>query len=106
MREISRKERVRCPMCGAASSLGEWNDLTYEACTNREMRRAFMELKNPAAFKESSNKFYRCPKCLKWSSGCSLRIIDTEDSFLKSLGGKLNLKIIKRENVEQNLDNQ
>ena len=83
---ISRNEHVRCGWCMKVSSLGEWNDLTYSKCTNREMKRAFTQLTSEKAFLRKSDTFYLCPHCGKWSRGSQLSIVDTEDHKLLSLG--------------------
>lgn len=83
---ISRKEQVMCSWCGNKSQLGEWNDLTYSKCTNREMKRAFTQLTDERAFLKKSDTFYICPVCKKWSRGSQLRIVDTEDKKLLKLG--------------------
>ena len=83
---IKRSEHVRCGWCGKISTLGEWNDLTYSKCTNREMKRAFTLLSEERAFLRKSDTFYMCPKCEKWSRGSQLSIVDTEDKKLLRLG--------------------
>ena len=85
---INRNEHIRCGWCNRVSTLGEWNDLTYSKCTNREMKRAFTQLTNEKAFLRKSDTFYICPNCSKWSRGCQLSIVDTEDKRLRSLGGE------------------
>lgn len=84
---ISRDEMVECSWCGEKATLGEWNDLTYSKCTNREMKRAFTPLTSEKAFLRKSDTFYLCPKCNAWSRGCNLSIVDTDDKKLLSLGG-------------------
>jgi hypothetical protein len=83
---ISRDENVRCGWCGKASKLGEWNDLTYSKCVNREMKRAFTQLTSERAFLRKSDTFYMCPRCSKWSRGSQLSIVDTTDEKLMKLG--------------------
>jgi hypothetical protein len=73
------------------SSLGEWNDLTYSKCTNREMKRAFTQLTSEKAFLRKSDTFYLCPKCEKWSRGSQLSIVDTTDPKLLRLGRELTM---------------
>jgi len=85
---IERNEKVKCGWCNERSTLGEWNDLTYSKCTNREMKRAFTQLTNEKAFLRKSDTFYICPKCFKWSRGSQLSIVDTKDKRLLSLGGE------------------
>ena len=70
--KISRTEKVRCGWCFKDSLLGEWNDLTFSKCTNREMKRDFTQLSD-------SNT---------WSRGSQLRIVDTDNESLKRLGGE------------------
>lgn len=86
--KISRDEQVMCGWCYTKSSLGEWNDLTYSKCTNREMKRAFETLTNSNVFKRNSVHFYECPSCHKWNRGSQLRIVDTDNPMLKNLGGE------------------
>ena len=83
---ISKQEHVRCGWCGEVSNLGEWNDLTYSKCTNREMKRAFTSLTDSKAFIRKSDTFYMCPKCSKWSRGSQLSIVDTNNPMLSKLG--------------------
>lgn len=85
---ISRDEKIRCNWCGKASKLGEWNDLTYSKCVNREMKRAFTQLTNEKAFNRSSDTFYICPCCKKWSRGSQLSIVNASDKRLEKLGGE------------------
>ena len=79
---------IRCGWCGDVSDLKEWNDLTYSKCVNREMKRAFTPLMTERAFNSKSDTFYLCPQCEKWSRGCQLSIVDTDDTKLLRLGGK------------------
>lgn len=83
---INRSEHVRCGWCMRTSALGEWNDLTYSKCTNREMKRAFTQLTQEKAFMRKSDTFYICPKCNKWSRGSQLAIVDTTNEKLLRLG--------------------
>ena len=83
---IDRKEHVRCGWCMHIADLGEWNDLTYSKCTNREMKRAFTQLTEEKAFYHKSDTFYLCPNCNKWSRGSQLAIVDTDDKKLLKLG--------------------
>lgn len=79
---------VQCPWCGASNKLKDWDDYTYSHCTNREMKRAYTHLNNSKAFKRSSDTFYICKCCNKWARGSQLSIINTDDKFLRSLGGE------------------
>jgi hypothetical protein len=85
---IGRHEKVKCDWCRKTSELGEWNDLTWSRCTNREMKRAYTPLTEERAFLKKSDTFYECPKCHKWSRGCQLRIVDTDNPKLLRLGGQ------------------
>jgi hypothetical protein len=85
---IGRHEKVKCDWCRKTSELGEWNDLTWSRCTNREMKRAFTPLTDEKTFLRKSDTFYECPKCHKWSRGCQLRIVDTDNPRLLRLGGQ------------------
>lgn len=91
---ISDLEIVRCPRCGKTSSLRDWDDKSYKACLSREMRRAFVHLKNEKAFKRSTDTFYLCPKCNNWSRGSQLTI-ESEDIKLKKLGREPLFNIVK-----------
>lgn len=79
---------VQCPLCGTSNKLKIWDDDTYGKCTNREMKRAYTHLNNSKAFKRNSDTFYICRNCKKWSRGSQLSIVNTEDKFLRSLGGE------------------
>lgn len=96
--KISRNEKVRCAWCFKDSSLGEWNDLTFNRCTNREMKRDFTQLSDSKAFLHKSNTFYLCPKCNTWSRGSQLKIVDTDNEALKRLGGESVTNHIKSSN--------
>ena len=91
---LSRDLDIECPYCYKASKLGSWNDLSYEKCSNREMKRAFKHLNDPKAFEEKSDRYYICPKCGKWVGGWALKIVNTADEALKKLGGKAVLKVL------------
>lgn len=96
--KISRNEKVRCGWCFKDSLLGEWNDLTFSKCTNREMKRDFTQLSDSKAFLHKSNTFYLCPKCNTWSRGSQLRIVDTANEALKRLGGESVTNPVKSSN--------
>lgn len=85
---ISRNEKVLCGWCLKTSSLGEWDDLTYSKCVNREMKRAYTKLSDEKAFLRKSDTFYLCPVCGQWSRGCKLKIVGTTDKRLLKLGGE------------------
>lgn len=85
---ISKDENIMCGWCGKKSTLGEWNDLTYSKCFNREMKRLYTQLTEEKAFYRKSDTFYICPKCSRWSRGSQLTITDTTDSRLQRLGGE------------------
>lgn len=95
---LSRSLNVRCGWCGEVSYLGTWNDKTYEKCTNREMKRAFVALTNERAFLRKTDSFYICPCCEKWSRGSQLKIVNTEDAKLLRLGGETTVSAIKSSN--------
>ena len=92
--ELSRTLDVKCTWCGKASTLGEWNDLTYSKCTNREMKRAFTALTSKKAFLRASDTFYICPHCNRWSRGSQLSIVNTDDPKLKRLGNESVVKSV------------
>ncbi|MBO5388009.1 MAG: hypothetical protein J6A59_07715 [Lachnospiraceae bacterium] len=85
---IDRHVDVKCGWCAKTATLGEWNDLTYSRCTNREMKRAFINLTAEKAFMRKSDTFYECPNCHKWSRGSQLSIVNTNDARLLRLGGE------------------
>lgn len=85
---IGKQEKVLCGWCYKTSTLGEWDDLTYSKCTNREMKRAYTRLTEEKAFLRKSDTFYVCPVCGKWSRGSQLKIVDTNDKRLLKLGGE------------------
>lgn len=96
--KIDKKEMVRCGWCFKDSTLEEWNNLTFSRCVNREMKRDFTHLTDSKAFLHKSNTFYMCPKCNAWSRGSQLRIVDTDNEFLKKLGGESVTTPIKSSN--------
>lgn len=78
--QVSRNDKIRCGWCYKESTVGEWNDLTYSQCTNREMKRLFQPLMDKRAFNRNSVSFYQCPLCGKWLRGNQLTLIkDSED---------------------------
>lgn len=85
--KIEDTEKIKCPRCGKNSSLLEWDAYTFEQCTSREMRRAFLHLNSSKAFEAKSDTFYICPTCKQWSRGSQL-IIDSKDPMLSKLGRK------------------
>ena len=89
---IDRNEHVRCSWCYGVSPLGDWNDLTYSQCTNREMKRAFRSLKNRQVWGKESKNFYKCPNCANWSRGNKLRVI-SDNAELSKLGNEPLFKI-------------
>lgn len=96
--KISRTEKVRCGWCFKDSELGEWNDLTYSKCTNRQMKRDFTQLNDTKAFMHRTDSYYICPKCNTWSRGSQLKIVDTDNEQLKRLGGESVSSPIKSSN--------
>lgn len=92
---ISRKEKVRCGWCYKSANLGDWNDLTYSKCYNREMKRAFIALTDVKAFSRKADTYYMCPNCGEWSRGSQLSIIETTDEKLKKLGNEYVIKLKK-----------
>jgi hypothetical protein len=93
---ISRHEKIMCGWCAGVSTLGEWNDLTFSKCTNREMKRAFTQLTESKAFLHKSDTFYICPKCNKWSRGSQLKIVDTDNKMLLKLGGEKTISTLDK----------
>lgn len=85
---IGRNEDVKCPRCNNISKLGEWNDLTYSKCVNREMKRVFTQLTQEKAFKNNTDSYYVCPICNDWSRGNQLKIVNTTNEKLLKLGGQ------------------
>jgi len=85
---ISRNEDIRCAWCLKTAKLGIWNDNTFSKCLNREMKRAFTQLTSEKAFLRKSDTFYLCPNCERWSRGSQLKIVNTTDERLLSLGGE------------------
>lgn len=95
---INRSEKVRCGWCFKDSTLGDWNDLTFSKCSNRQMKRDFTPLTNSKAFLHKTDSYYLCPKCNNWSRGSQLRIVDTDNESLKRLGGEPVASPIKSSN--------
>lgn len=85
---LDRSLEVKCAWCGKTSTLGEWNDKTYNKCTSREMKRAFTSLTEKKAFFKKSDTYYICPICGKWSRGSQLKIVNTDNKELLKLGGE------------------
>lgn len=84
--KLSRNLDVKCPLCKKISKLGEWNDFSYSACKNREMRRTFVNLTDSSAFMRQTKVYYGCPKCGEWIGGNTLAIVNTSDIRLTMLG--------------------
>lgn len=87
--KLERNMMVRCQWCSKKSTLGDWNDLTYSKCVNREMKRLFKPLTEISEWGNKSQSFYMCPNCNMWSKGPQLKIVDTDDPKLLALGGKM-----------------
>ena len=85
---INTTEMIQCPWCINKTSLGEWDANTFKQCVTREMRRSYINLTKNRAFERRSDTFYLCPICGKWSRGCQLKIVDTDNEELKKLGGE------------------
>ena len=88
---------VKCPWCLRDSKLKDWDDHTYAQCTNRDMKRSFMHLNSDKTWLDSSDAYFKCPLCKQWTKSTKLSIINTDDEFLKKLGGKPLLEVIKDE---------
>lgn len=96
--KIDRKEHVQCGWCFKESTLGEWNDFTFSKCVNREMKRDFTPLNDSKAFFRKSNTYYQCPKCEMWCRGSQLKIVNTDNEYLKKLGGESTITPVKDRN--------
>lgn len=80
--------KVKCGWCGEVSTVKEWDDTTFSECKSREMRRAYKHLYDEKSFYRQADTYYKCPKCQAWSRGSQLKITDTDDKRLLSLGGE------------------
>ena len=88
---LSKELEIVCGWCYSKSKLSEWDNKTFEQCTNREMKRAYVSLTNEKVFKKGSEKYYICPKCGKWLLGENLTIADSKEH--EDLGGELVVKV-------------
>ncbi len=92
---VGKDEIIICQWCNGKSTAKEWNDVTYQQCTSREMRRAFVDVYQNKSFSERADRYYMCPKCRRWLKGSQL-IIDSDDEELKKLGRKPIIRINKQ----------
>ena len=51
---LDKNNLVVCPWCGHSNTIEKWNSDTYKQCTNREMKRDFIQMTNEKAFKRNS----------------------------------------------------
>lgn len=84
---------IKCGWCRAESKLINWDKGSYEACTNRKMKRDFCHLTNERAYRRQDCYYYKCPVCGKWMRGSQVSITGTEDKRLLALGGEDVIKI-------------
>lgn len=89
---ISKDAHIKCGWCDAVHEANIWNDLTLSNCTNREMKRAFLEIYNEKAFDRKNPHYYKCPSCGTWLKGSQLSIIDTDNIEWLRLGRENVLK--------------
>lgn len=83
---IKDDNKIQCGWCNTKSTAEEWEDNTLKECKSREMRRAYTSIMNVKTYRRDANTFYKCPHCERWSRGCQLSIVDTEDKALLKLG--------------------
>lgn len=91
--KISRQELIKCGWCLKLSKLGDWNDTTYSKCVTKDMKDSFIPLDNSSSFNRDSKAYYICPLCNMWSKGSQLKIINSKNKKLESLGGE-NINIL------------
>ena len=75
--QIDRHEKVRCGICLKESELGEWDDLSFSKCINRQLKKLYLHLTEKKAFLKKTNSYYMCPKCKQWLKGSQLKIVDS-----------------------------
>lgn len=85
---IDKDTHIECGWCGGVETAETWNDNTFKECRSREEKRAYTEIYKKKTFKRSADTFYKCKNCGRWSRGCQLKIVDTDDKELLSLGGE------------------
>lgn len=83
--KISRMESVKCPWCEKESSLGDWDDTSYQECISREQKRAYRSLADSKVWGRESKNFFKCPKCGQWVRGNKLSI-NSDNPTLNRLG--------------------
>lgn len=92
--EIKENMELVCPICGKVNTVKEWNNLSKKACTNRQMKRAYKELTSVKVYLHTSESYYQCPSCKRWSCGKYLKF-ETTNEELKKLGGEDYFKTLK-----------
>ena len=90
---VPKTASVRCPWCYIENTLEKWDETSFAECISREKRRAFRSLSNESVWKKESKNFYKCPNCNQWSRGNKLKIVNSNDKKLDSLGGEALFKI-------------
>lgn len=96
---LDKNTLVVCPWCGHSNTIEKWNSGTYLQCTNREMKRDFIQMTNEKAFKRNSKSFYMCPSCSKWTRGNQLSIVTNNNKNVERLGGEPLIKAINNSNT-------
>lgn len=86
--EITEDSSVKCQWCRLVNTAKKWNDITYEQCISREMRRAFRSIYDMQVWGKDSDHFYKCPSCNIWSRGNQLILIDDEGNNVSGIGGQ------------------
>ena len=83
---INKNAHIKCGWCDAVHEASVWISIAFESCTNREMKRAFLDIYNEKAFDRKNPHYYKCPSCNTWSKGSQLSIVDTDNPKLLKLG--------------------
>ena len=90
-RVIQQDEQITCGWCGKSSTSKEWTDATWNACFNRQQKRAFKPLDDEKLFKQTQKVYYLCPKCKVWGRADQEIYIDQNG---KKHGGKPVIKVV------------
>lgn len=96
--KINKESMIECPWCNCSNLAEKWNNLTFEQCTTREMRRAFKDIYNLKVWGSESKNFYICPECKMWIRGNQLILLDDNNQRVKEIGGRAVMRFIKTQN--------
>lgn len=98
---ISKDADIECGWCNKSNKAEVWNSISKAECTSREMKRAYKDIFNEDVFNKNKKvAWYKCPKCGLWSKGTQLKIVNTNNSRYRALGGEPVIRTINNKTPE------